>query len=310
MIFFVLMGEYGAVGKVCADPAALGEGLPEAFAFALLLQCSLQLLYPGGIAFSIAPRAPFMPCKYWGGRMGNSIQSGIVLRYANYRDYDRMLTLFTREAGLLSVCARGCRRPKSPLAAAGEAFVYGEFSIFEGRGGKRMLDSFSCLESFYPIREDIARLAGGSCMLRLVEKSGVTEGAEALFSCLYYALSYLCYAPVEPIDITLCFFVRALSLLGLQPALTQCCVCGRDLRADKELRFHAGRGGAACLRCAFDAVPVQPLSLEAMRRMLLLSDEDMRKVRLPGVVREELKKIIRDFASRAMEYDFKAFDQM
>jgi len=95
--------------------------------------------------------------------MGNSIQSGVVLRYANYRDNDRMLTLFTREAGLVSVCARGCRRPKSPLAAAGEAFVYGEFSIFEGRGGKRMLDSFALLESFYPIREDIARLAGGSC---------------------------------------------------------------------------------------------------------------------------------------------------
>lgn len=45
--------------------------------------------------------------------------NGIVTRYANYRDNDRILTLFTRERGLISAAARGCRRPKMP-AFAGE----------------------------------------------------------------------------------------------------------------------------------------------------------------------------------------------
>ena len=36
-----------------------------------------------------------------------------------------------------------------------------------------------------------------------------------------------------------------------------------------------------------DAVPVSALSLEAVRRMLLLSDQEMGKVRLPEQVRKE-----------------------
>ena len=46
------------------------------------------------------------------------VVNAIVLRAVNYRDYDRMLTLFTREEGLLSAAARGAHRQKSPLAAA------------------------------------------------------------------------------------------------------------------------------------------------------------------------------------------------
>lgn len=41
--------------------------------------------------------------------------NGIVTRYADYKDNDRMLTLFTYEQGLVSCAARGCRRAKSPL---------------------------------------------------------------------------------------------------------------------------------------------------------------------------------------------------
>ena len=37
---------------------------------------------------------------------------GIVLRYANYRDHDRMLTILSPQYGRLDVLSRGCRRPK------------------------------------------------------------------------------------------------------------------------------------------------------------------------------------------------------
>lgn len=56
--------------------------------------------------------------------------NGIVTRYADYKDNDRMLTLFTYEQGLVSCAARGCRRAKSPLMGASELFVSGEFVLF------------------------------------------------------------------------------------------------------------------------------------------------------------------------------------
>ena len=242
--------------------------------------------------------------------MGAQVYNGIVLRYANYKENDRILTIFTREAGLLSASSRGCRRPKSQLLGASEAFVYGEFLLFERSGGKFSVESCDVRESFYPIREDMARLAGGISMLKLVENSGADLQAERLFSTLYYALSYLAYTPIDPMDLTLCFFIRALSELGMQPASVQCACCGRDLRTEKKLFFSSERGGAVCGDCAFNAEPIDALSLEALRRMLLLSDEDMQKVRLPRTVQIQLKKNIKEFAAYNLEYDFKSLDQI
>ena len=39
----------------------------------------------------------------------------IVLRRADYRENDRMLTLFSPSLGRIDALCRGCRRQKSPL---------------------------------------------------------------------------------------------------------------------------------------------------------------------------------------------------
>ena len=100
--------------------------------------------------------------------------NGIVTRYANYRDNDRILTLFTRERGLISAAARGCRRPKSPLLPASELFVSGEFVLFFNRE-KYTLQSCDVQEAFYPLREDVERFAAGAYMLALANGGAVTE---------------------------------------------------------------------------------------------------------------------------------------
>ena len=38
---------------------------------------------------------------------------GVVLRYTNFNEADRMLTLFSPELGKISVLARGCRKAKA-----------------------------------------------------------------------------------------------------------------------------------------------------------------------------------------------------
>lgn len=64
--------------------------------------------------------------------------NGIVLRTVNYREYDRMLTLFTQEQGRVEASARGARRPSSKLLAATTQFTLGEFLLNE-RGGQYYL---------------------------------------------------------------------------------------------------------------------------------------------------------------------------
>ena len=109
--------------------------------------------------------------------MSSKKVSGIVTRYANYRDNDRMVNIMT-DNGIIGAAARGCRRQNSPLLSAAELFVYGEFVLFE-RQGKYTVDSCEVRESFYPLRQDMDRFAAGMHALELVndlapegEKSG------------------------------------------------------------------------------------------------------------------------------------------
>ena len=96
--------------------------------------------------------------------------TGIVTRYVNYRESDRILSIFTIEQGRVDAKARGCRRPTSPLLPAAQPFVYGEFELFQGKD-KYTVNQCSIQESFFPIREDIARFAVGSAMLQLAHEA-------------------------------------------------------------------------------------------------------------------------------------------
>jgi hypothetical protein len=58
--------------------------------------------------------------------LNQTSNTAIVLRYANYRENDRMLTLFSPTRGLVEAVARGCRRPKSKLLSASELFALGD----------------------------------------------------------------------------------------------------------------------------------------------------------------------------------------
>jgi DNA repair protein RecO (recombination protein O) len=237
---------------------------------------------------------------------------GIVTRYADYRESDRILTILTRELGLVSAKARGCRGPKSALLQAGELFVYGEFVLFKN-GDKYTVDSCAQEECFYPLREDIARFGAGAYMLSIVnECAAAEERADGLLSLLLYALSYTAYTENDPVDMAICFAARALALMGYMPSITRCARCGADVRGQARIRFCGDEGGALCHACegsvAAAGTDVSPLSLEALRRMLTLSDEEMKKVVLPPRVRAELREAVNGYAEHILERRLKAFD--
>lgn len=65
--------------------------------------------------------------------MKQTEHTAIVLRYANYRDNDRMLTLFSPTKGRIEALARGCRKPRSPILNASELFALGDFRAVRAR---------------------------------------------------------------------------------------------------------------------------------------------------------------------------------
>ena len=56
-------------------------------------------------------------------------------------EYDRHISLLTKERGRISAFARGARKPGSRLTAATNPFVFGDFRLYEGRNSYTLTEA-------------------------------------------------------------------------------------------------------------------------------------------------------------------------
>lgn len=188
----------------------------------------------------------------------------IVLRRADWRDYDRMVTLFTPGFGRVDAVVRGCRKPKSPLLNAAEPFCAGEYQLLKVNG-RITVTQARITNSFFELRCDYDRLTHGAFWLRLLSEVVVEdEPNEALFRMTLDALAYLAHSPLPPTLLTAMFEMHLWRITGFSPNVSECVIC--QTPADKtHLRFDAQKGGCVCTFC----LPGAHVLSEAARRILL-----------------------------------------
>lgn len=203
--------------------------------------------------------------------MSTITTNAIVLRHANYRENDRMLTLFSPTLGRMDVLCRGCRKQKSPLMAASELFCVGEYVLYQSK--ERIgVTACSVQDSYYALREDVDRLTHGALYLELCEavvQPG--EGNERLFLFLLRTLAHLCYGKAEPSRVSAVFLMGFCSLIGFRPQVKACMDCGEILPQENRMAYcSAEAGGFLCARCAMNVqstAQLPRLDAQAVRYM-------------------------------------------
>ena len=58
---------------------------------------------------------------------------GLIIREQQTGEDDRLVTLLTRDFGVLRAFVRGAKRIKSKSQSATQLFAYGNFSIYRGK---------------------------------------------------------------------------------------------------------------------------------------------------------------------------------
>jgi len=191
----------------------------------------------------------------------------IVLRRVNYRENDRMLTLFSPTLGRIDAAARGCRKTKSALGGSTELFCSGEYQFHQNRD-RYTLTGCAIQESFYPLREDYDRLVYGAYLLALCEAS-VQPGEEhpELYALLLSALARLAYgaSTQSPAALTVVFLLQFAESLGYRPRLDACAHCGIVLPKEGLARFSALAGGTLCPACGVAAELIGADTLRFLR---------------------------------------------
>ena len=176
----------------------------------------------------------------------------LVLHSFDYRETSRIVRIATRDAGVLSVIARGARRPKSPFGSAIDLFTSGVAHVrVHPSRDLHVLTGFDATRTRSELAGSLARFTAASAIAELClrfareDDSGrVHDAATAVLDAIGQA------APDEVPAIALAGAWRVVAELGFAPSLDQCAGCHADLAPNDELTFDHRAGGALCGRCA------------------------------------------------------------
>ena len=172
----------------------------------------------------------------------------LVLRGVDYKETDKILTLFTREQGKLTASARGCRKKGSAIAAGCQLLAWSEMVLYDYQGRWSVKEA-AVERLFQGVRDDIERLALGCYFAEVTELLAV-EGEEnpELLSLTLNSLHALDKMQDRPLSLVKAAFEwKAMALSGYEPLIDGCAVCGAN--PPEEPRFHLREGVLHCAGC-------------------------------------------------------------
>jgi len=151
--------------------------------------------------------------------------TGINLKAMPLGEADRLLTILTREYGLIRVVAPGARKPKSKLGGRSGLFVINELLLIQGRSLDKLLQA-ETLESFPGLSQYLARLTASQYLAELVLCQALSgQPQNDLFHLLWAHLTQLEQAAGTAILAALTqATLQILTLAGIDPQLQTCCL--------------------------------------------------------------------------------------
>lgn len=78
---------------------------------------------------------------------------GIVLKLTDYKEADKLASIFTLEQGIVSAKFTGVKKEKAKLKALAQPFVFAEFNL-ASKGNLKQVINATLIDNFYPILSD------------------------------------------------------------------------------------------------------------------------------------------------------------
>lgn len=232
---------------------------------------------------------------------------GIVIRSTDYGEGNKIVTLYTRQAGKMSLMVRGARKTKSRFTVAAQLFTYGEYTMF-GSGNMPSLRSVEVIRANTSLQTDLLKMSYASYIIELLSK--VVEERDPnpfLFECLQQTLEYI----MEDRDaeiITRIFEAKMLIVAGSSPHMDDCVICGQE---QEPFFFSTREGGLLDERCRFRderAMSISPSATKLLRLFQVMDLKRLGSIEVKTVTRQQLRTVLRAFIDEHLGLTLKSRD--
>ena len=216
------------------------------------------------------------------------IVTGLVIEVTPQSEYDRRVVLITKERGKISAFARGARKGNSALLAATNAFVFGTFTLYEGRNSYTLIQA-SVKEYFTELAKAQPEVYYGFYFLELAAyyaREGVQE--TAMINLLYISLKALLNEKLDNQLVKVIFELKTMVINGEYPNVFACANCG----ATEDLEgISLSKSKVYCKECLGEATNVEQISPSALYTFQYIISTPLEKLYTFTVSPEVLEEI-------------------
>lgn len=178
----------------------------------------------------------------------NFSTDGLVIREQRIKEGDKVITILTRDKGVIRSFVNGANNIKSPKTTATGLITYSQFDIYLNSKGNYIIDDAHAKEVFMPLRQDIDKMALSQYFCELCEQFAPRDAnAEGILRLTLNSLYMLAHNKL-PIELIKCIFeLRLMSVSGYMPDLVGCCEC--HIYEDDNMYFLPDSGQLICKSC-------------------------------------------------------------
>ena len=226
----------------------------------------------------------------------------VVLRHTDWGEADRLLVLFSREAGKLRAIAKGARKLRSRKAGHLEPFTRVKLMLARGRDFW-IVTQAETVDAYPALREDLLRTGYAAYTIELLDRFTYEEGENrSLYDLLTTTLERINLLP-DPFPAIRFYEIRLLDLLGFRPELLRCVRCDAEIKPENQY-FDALHGGVVCPRCIDRTPTARPVSVHALKILRHYQRSNFRdalKAELSPAVRRELEALLNYYLTYLLE---------
>lgn len=236
---------------------------------------------------------------------------GIIIKEANYKDNDKILTIFTAERGIISAVARGCKKIKNRVGAMLQVFSYCSFALSTTSSGYFVQDAV-VNEVFFGLRENLEKLALAQYFCELTfALAPEYPNSQDFLKLLLNSLFYLSNGEKNDKILKSIFELRGCSMCGYEPNLVGCAECKKYIAPT--MNFFIDKGALLCEECkkyeeSANTYKIPEPVVLSLKYILYSPIEKIFSFKISDLCRKTLSEITEKYIMFHLNYKFKSLD--
>ncbi len=196
--------------------------------------------------------------------------NAIVIASHDYKESSKIIRVFTRELGRISILARGAKRAKSSLHNISSLFSCSSM-VLAKRGDLYYIKEAVIKNANLALRKDIKSIYSAQLCLELVDKT-LLEGQvnQDIYDMVEKFLESLPTSKNKTRLMSM-FLIKFISMLGYRPHISSCSLCGK---IEGPMGFSYHYGGLICLSHSISSISLEEGERKILNWMLFSRFEE------------------------------------